>query len=110
MIYALAAILHIGSILGFGRTPFEDAPLSWQISDFAYGAIDTVAAVGLWLMQPWGIWAFFVAAGSEIFLFTLFPHWFVVEPEQLTMLRGFVVYHVTALSIYFWLWRRERRK
>jgi len=102
-IYAFAAVLHIGSILGFGRMPFTEMPLSWQLSDIFYGIIDTIAAVGLWQAKSWGIAAFFVAAISEILLFTLVPHWFVVEPGQLTMLRGFVVYHVLAISIFFLL-------
>jgi len=101
IIYAFAAVLHIGSILGFGRTPFDEAPLSWQLSDIFYGVIDTIAAVGLYQQKFWGIAAFFVAAISEILLFSLVPDWFVVEPEQLTMLRGFIAYHVVALSIYF---------
>jgi hypothetical protein len=103
VIYAFAAVLHIGSILGFGRTPFEEAPLSWQLSDIFYGIVDTIAAVGLCRQKSWGIAAFFVAAVSEILLFALVPHWFVVEPSQLAMLRGFIVYHVIALSIYFTL-------
>jgi hypothetical protein len=105
VIYAFAAVMHIGSILGFGRTPFADAPLSWQLSDIAYGVIDTIAAIGLWQQKFFGIAAFFVAAISEILLFTLVPEWFVVEPEQLTMLRGFVAYHLVAIAIYFVLRR-----
>jgi hypothetical protein len=109
VIYGFAAILHIGSIVGLGRVPFEEAPLSWQLSDIFYGAVDTIAAIGLFKNRPWGIGAFFVAAISEILLFTLVPEWFVVEAAQLTMLRGFVVYHVVALTIYFVLRRIERR-
>ncbi len=109
VIYAFAAILHIGSVLGLGRVPFEEAPLSWQLSDIFYGALDTVAAIGLSKLRSWGVAAFFVAAISEILLFTLVPEWFVVEPEHLTMLRGFVVYHVIAITIYFILFYLERR-
>jgi hypothetical protein len=109
VIYALAAILHIGSVLGLGRVPFEEAPLSWRVSDIFYGVLDTIAAIGLFKLRSWGIAAFFVAAISEILLFTLVPEWFVVEPEQLTMLRGFVVYHVIAITIYFILFYFERR-
>ena len=88
-------------ILGLGRIPFSEAPLSWQLSDIFYGAIDTIAAVGLFQQKSWGVAAFFVAAISEVLLFTLVPQWFVVEPAQLTMLRGFVAYHLVAISIYF---------
>jgi hypothetical protein len=107
IIYAFAAALHIGSILGFGRMPFEEAPLSWQLSDFFYGIVDTIAAIGLFRQKSWGIAAFLVAAISEILLFSLVPHWFVIEPSQLTMLRGFIVYHVIALLIYFALHHRN---
>ena len=105
IIYAFAAVLHIGSIMGFGRIPFADAPLSWQLSDIAYGIIDTIAAVGLWQQKRWGIAAFFIAAISEILLFTLVPNWFVTEAGQLTMLRGFIAYHLIAIVIYFGLKR-----
>lgn len=109
-VYAFAAILHIGSVVGLGRVPFEDAPLSWQVSDVFYGVLDTVAAIGLFKMRPWGVIAFFIAAISEILLFTLVPEWFVVEPGQLTMLRGFVVYHIVAITIYFVLRHFEKRR
>jgi hypothetical protein len=109
VIYAFAAILHIGSVLGLGRVPFAEAPLSWQLSDIFYGIVDTIAAIGLFRLRPWGVAAFLVAAISEILLFTLVPHWFVVEPGQLTMLRGFVVYHVIAITLYFVLRYFEKR-
>lgn len=109
VIYTFAAIVHIGSIMGFGRIPFSEAPLSWQISDIFYGIVDTIAAAGLFLLRRWGIAAFFAAAISEILLFTFVPDWFVVEPWQLTMLRGFVIYHLAAIAIYLLLRKRERR-
>jgi hypothetical protein len=108
-IYTVAAAMHIGSILGFGRVPFEEAPFSWQVTDYFYGVLDLIAAVGLFLLRPWGVAAFLVAAVSEILLFTFAADWLVVEPAQLIMLRGFVVYHVTAIGIYIWLWRAGKR-
>ncbi|MCG8376500.1 MAG: hypothetical protein MI702_08445 [Chlorobiales bacterium] len=108
-IYALAATMHIGSILGFGRIPFEEAPFSWQVTDYFYGVLDSIAAVGLFLLRPWGVAAFLVAAVSEILLFTFAADWLVVTPEQMFMLRGFIVYHLIAIGIYLWLWRSEKR-
>jgi len=40
-------------------------------------------------------------------LFTLVPHWFVLRPEHLSLLRGFIVYHFIAIGIWYWLWRRK---
>lgn len=94
-------------MLGFGELPWGDAPLAWQISDITYAVIDLVAAVGLYLQKRWGVAAFLLAATSEILLFTLVPHWFVLRPEHLLLLRGFIVYHVFAMGIWYWLWRRE---
>jgi len=110
LIYAIAGLMHIGSILGLGQMPFGDAPLSWQLSDIFYGVVDTIAAIGLWLHKRWGIAAFFVAAISEILLFTFVPEWFVVEAWQLNMLRGFIVYHLVAITIYFTLRRFEKNR
>ena len=110
IIYAFAAVLHIGSILGLGRMPFADMPLAWQLSDIAYGIIDTVAAIGLWQQKRWGIAAFFLAAGSEILLFTLVPDWFTSDPTELRMLNGFIVYHLIAITMYFCLaWFQRKR-
>ena len=108
-VYACAAVLHIGTILGFGRMPFAEMPLSWQVSDVAYGVIDTIAAIGLWQQRGWGIGAFLLAACSEILLFSLVPHWFTSDPGELQMLRGFIVYHLIALATYFGLLYRERK-
>jgi hypothetical protein len=100
LIYAIAAIMHIGSILGLGRMPFGDMPVAWQLSDIAYGIIDTIAAIGLWQQKNWGIAAFLLAAGSEIVLFVFVPEWFTSDPAELTMLRGFVVYHLIAITTF----------
>jgi hypothetical protein len=103
VIYAVAAVMHIGSILGFGRMPFGDMPLSWQLSDIAYSLIDTVAAVGLWQQKSWGVAAFLLAACSEILLFTFTPDLFTSDPAELQMLQGFIVYHLIAITTYFYL-------
>ena len=106
-IYAFAAFKHLANILGFGELPWADAPLAWQISDIAYAILDSVAAIGLYRQKRWGIAAFLLAAISEILLFTLVPDWFVLRPEHLLLLRGFVIYHFCAIGIWYWLSRRE---
>ena len=109
VIYAFAAMVHIGNMLGFGELPWAQAPLSWRIGDIGYAILDTVAAVGLFMLKPWGVAAFIIAAISEILLFTFVPDWFVLKPEHLTLLRGFVVYHMVAIGIYLFLYRRQQK-
>jgi hypothetical protein len=106
-IYAFAACKHLANMLGFGELPWLNAPLAWQISDIVYAVLDSVAAIGLYLQKRWGVAAFLLAAVSEILLFTLVPHWFVLRPEHLSLLRGFVIYHFIAIGIWYWLWRRK---
>jgi hypothetical protein len=108
-IYAFACLRHAANILGFGELPWLQAPLAWQLSDIAYLVLDGIAAVGLALLRPWGIVAFLIAASSEILLFTLVPHWFVLRPEHETLLRSFVIYHVIAIGIWYVLFRYARR-
>jgi hypothetical protein len=107
VIYAFAAGKHLANIMGFGELPWAAAPLVWQIADLSYLALDSIAAVGLFTQKRWGIAAFLLAAISEILLFTFAPHWFVLRPEHLLLLRGFIIYHVCAIGIWFWLWRRD---
>jgi hypothetical protein len=108
-IYTFAAVVHIGNMLGFGELPWAEAPLVWRVGDIGYAILDTVAAVGLFLLKPWGVAAFLVAAVSEILLFTLVPEWFVLKPEHLTMLRGFAAYHLVAIGIYLFLYWRQAK-
>jgi hypothetical protein len=99
-IYAFAALKHLANMLGFGELPWLEAPLAWQVSDVAYLLLDSVAAIGLFRLKPWGVAAFLLAAGSEILLFTLVPGWFVLKPEHAVLLQGFVIYHVIAIGIF----------
>jgi hypothetical protein len=108
-IYAFACLRHIANMLGFGELPWAEAPLAWQISDIAYAILDAIAASGLFLQRRWGIMAFLLAAASEILLFTLVPGWFVMRPEHLTLLRGFVAYHIVAIAIWLFLLLRQKR-
>jgi hypothetical protein len=107
-IYALAAVFHIGNMFGFGELPWSEAPRVWQVADIGYAFLDSIAAIGLFLLRPWGVAAFFLAAVSEILLFTLVPEWFVLKPEHGVLLRGFVVYHLVAIGIYLFLYWRKR--
>lgn len=108
VIYTFAAIVHAGNILGFGEMPWAEAPLAWQLGDIFYLIVDTIAAIGLFMLRPWGVAAFLLAAFSEMLLFTLVPEWFVLRPEHETLLRSFVIYHLVAVCIWYGLWRRER--
>jgi len=109
VIYAFAAVRHIGNIVGLGEIPFDASPLSWQITDAFYAVLDTIAAIGLWRLRWWGVAAFLTAAVSEILLFSFAIDWLEVPADYLPLLRGFVAYHLVAIGIYAGLRWREAR-
>ncbi len=107
-IYAFACLRHIANMLGFGELPWAEAPLAWQISDIAYAILDAIAAIGLFMHRHWGIAAWLLAAISEVILFTSAPNLFVLRPEHLTLLHGFVIYHIIAIGIWIFLLLRQQ--
>jgi len=71
--YAYGVLIHnliIASVTGISC---PDAPLKWQILDIVYLVLDVVVVVGL-IRGSWlGIGAFFLAASSQIALYTCLP-------------------------------------
>ncbi len=91
-------ILNIASLTGFA---WSEAPLKWQVLDVVYLLLDVVVGVGL-LRGAWiGVVAFYLAALSQIALYTVFRHWVLNVPEafqrsaeDLAYLDWLVVFHV----------------
>ena len=51
-------LYHWATVCGFIGEPggFEAHPPAWQATTVFFSVIDLVAAVGLWLVAPWGWW------------------------------------------------------
>jgi len=114
--YAYGALVHVQNILGLNGFDWADAPLKWRVLDITYLVLDMTVVVGLMTGLLLGYVAFFVAATSQILLYTVFRKWivhvpgkFVRSPEEITYLDGLVAFHiVTILLVCLAIWLKRR--
>jgi hypothetical protein len=100
-VYAYGALVHILNITSKTGSPWPDAPMKWQILDIVYLVLDIVFVVGL-IKGSWiGVGAFFLAAMSQIMLYTILRHWVLDVPavfqcsaEDFAYLDGLVGFYV----------------
>ena len=104
--YGYGALVHILNILGMGGFDWMDAPTKWQVLDVAYLILDAIVFVGFFVRAKVSIVAFYVAALSQIFLYTVLRPWvvdvpdaFQVTPEQNQYLTTLVIFHVFTLVL-----------
>ncbi|MET0070715.1 MAG: hypothetical protein ABW096_11820 [Candidatus Thiodiazotropha sp.] len=71
LFYLYGAVVHVYNILGLSGFDWYTTPLKWQVLDVAYLVIDIVVVVGLSLGWKAGFLAFYVAAISQIVLYTV---------------------------------------
>ena len=110
--YAYGALVHVLNILGMTGFEWLGAPLKWQVLDLVYLVLDVTVAIGLPAGSRVGYLALFVAATSQIVLYTAFRDWiidvpeeFARSPEEIAYLDGLVVFHiVTLLSVCLAIW------
>ena len=111
--YAFGATVHIMNIAGYSGFDWLRAPLKWQVLDVVYLALDILVAVGLLLGWRSGLFAFYIAALSQIFLYTIFRQWildvpeeFARSPQEVSYLSSLVLFHIVTLvlvSLAVWI-------
>ena len=114
--YAYGALVHVLNILGLTGFDWAEAPLKWQVLDIAYLALDVAVVAGLPAGLLFGYVACFMAAASQILLYTVFRQWvldvpdsFARSPAEIAYLDYLVVFHIVtilALCLAIWLKRR----
>ena len=104
--YACGAVVHLANISGWSGYTWTDAPMKWQALDIIYFVLDIVVAIGLALGWKSGSVAFYIAALSQIVLYSVFRAWiidvpdaFVRSPEEIMYLDGLVVFHVVTIAL-----------
>lgn len=105
LFYAYGAFVHVANIAGLNGFDWPTAPLKWQVLDVVYLVLDIVVAIGLIIGWRIGIVAFFVAAASQIVLYTAFRTWildvpeaFARTPEEIAYLDTLVAFHVITIA------------
>ena len=69
-LYHWAAVCGLGAV---GEGSFETHTLAWQAATVFFAVIDLVAAVGLWLVAPWGAVVWLTAVVSMAAVEVFFP-------------------------------------
>lgn len=72
------AMLTGYSLGGKGR--FDLLPAAWKAASTALAVMFPVAAVGLWLLAPWGAVVWVLAAATEIAMHEFYPSIFGIKP------------------------------
>lgn len=106
LFYVYGAVVHVMNMASMTGFDWPTAPLKWQVLDIAYLALDVTVALGFLMRWRIGYLAFFIAALSQIVLYTVFRSWIVDvpeafrrTPEELGYLNGLVAFHLVTLAI-----------
>ena len=73
--------MHGVNVLGLGGFEWADAPTKWQVLDIAYRILDVIVLLGFFERAKVFIVAFYIAALSQIVLYTALRPWVVDVPE-----------------------------
>ena len=106
LFYAYGALVHGLNMLSLTGFDWMQAPWKWQVLDIIYLGLDVVVAVGFFRQWKVASIAFYLAAISQIVLYTVFRAWiidvpeeFAVSPEQVSYLTVLVVFHIVTLVL-----------
>jgi uncharacterized membrane protein (DUF2068 family) len=97
----IKGLSHWAIVCGFAsgpNGPFAANALPWQTATVFFAVIDLVAAVGLWLMAPWGAVVWLTSSVSMVAVEMFFPQ---IYGGQLTtvMLEGVLIAGYLVLAI-----------
>ena len=106
LFYGYGALVHVLNMLGLSGFDWFSAPFKWQALDVIYLALDLVVLLGFFLGARSSIVAFYVAALSQIALYTVFRGWildvpaeFAVSAEQQSYLSLLVAFHAVTIVL-----------
>ena len=106
LFYSYGALVHVMNMLSMTGFDWSSAPLKWQVLDIVYLVIDVVVVAGFLLHWKAGAIAFYLAALSQIVLYTVLRSWiidvpaeFAVSDVQRSYLTGLVVFHCLTLIL-----------
>jgi len=93
-------------MLGLSGFDWSNAPLKWQVLDVVYLILDLVVAAGFFARWKVSYFVFYIAAVSQIILYTVFKDWiidvpeaFTVSEEQESYLTTLVVFHIITILL-----------
>ncbi len=117
LFYLYGAAVHVMNILGLSGFDWSEAPFKWQLLDMIYLVLDIYVVTGFFLDWKSGYLAFYIAAFSQIVLYTIFRDWiidvpadFALEQEQVGYLTTLVIFHCVTLFFVSLAFYRQKEK
>lgn len=120
LFYGYGALVHVLNLAGMTGFEWVAAPRKWQILDIVYLVVDLIVLTGLGLRMKFAVVIFYLAALSQIVLYTVLRDWitdvpeqFTVTPEQndyLTILVGFHLSSLVMVTLALWIIRGDERR
>ena len=106
LFYAYGAVVHVLNMLSLSGFDWQSAPVKWKALDIVYLILDVIVVAGLLLSWKAGFVAFYLAAISQIILYTVLRSWimdvppeFAITDEQRSYLTGLVAFHCVTLIL-----------
>jgi hypothetical protein len=106
VVWMAFGVAHWDAILRPGPVPFDALPFEAALAVGVFAVADLVAAVGLWLIAPWGGALWLATAAGELMAALLLPDWFGGGI-------AFYAFYLGAIATYFaltWLAAQERER
>jgi len=102
----LAALSHLGGILGLVGPPLQSKPLLFHIGDSVLLPTNLVLAWGLWRKRPWAVFAWLAAVvllQAIPILFLLVTDAFATDPTQRRAFYGLLATNATLVVLFLLL-------
>lgn len=103
-LYLFGAAVHVANMASATGFEWRAAPVKWQVLDVVYLVLNLTVVVGLRWMVSVSILAFYVAAVSQVVLYTVGRGWitnvpapFQPDAAALAYMDLLVVFHVAAM-------------
>ncbi|EAZ92602.1 hypothetical protein [Crocosphaera chwakensis] len=96
------ALVHCTNILGLGNVSWLDTPFHWRLMDIILLIFDVITSVNLWLQSFYGIIALIIVIGIfvlQILPYTVFRQFFIVNPEDIEILKGLIGTEIVLISL-----------
>lgn len=106
VIWMSFGVLHWSAILHPSPVPLDALPFGVAVAVAVFAVADLVAAVGLWLLAPWGGALWLATAAGELMAGAFLGGPFPRGPAT-------IIFYVSVIALYFvvtWLAAQERER
>jgi uncharacterized membrane protein (DUF2068 family) len=100
-VFMLLAGFNFANLLGLRGIRLEEMTVYWLLANNVYALFFAVTAVGLWTLKPWGVACFFIAASSQLVLYSGFPEYFSGTGEQQQSFQSIININISMLGLFF---------